>query len=148
MASKPLYVSTQSDTLHAYQGTNMNSSSFFRHCRMYTAVAVTLALAACASLPAPTAQMAVSRAAVATAFADGAGEYAPLELKSAQDKMEHAERAMAREDYGVARTLAEEAQLDAQLAEKKTEAAKAQKAAAATQEGNRVLREELERKNK
>jgi len=124
----------------------MNNASLHRHRRTLSAMFV--ALAACASVPPPTGQMAVSRAAVANAAGAGAGEFAPMELKSAQDKMERAGRAMTREDYAVARTLAEEAQLDAQLAEKKTQAAKAQKAAAVTQEDNRVLREELERKNK
>ena len=62
--------------------------------------------------------------------------------------MDGANRAMAKEDYDVARALAEEAQTDARLAEQKAHSAKAQKAAAVMQDDIRVLREELNRKTK
>ena len=108
-----------------------------------------LALAAgCASTPAPTEQMAVSKSAIANAVSAGGAEYAAVEMKSAQDKMDRANRAMAKEDYEVARALAEEAQTDARLAEKKAQSEKAQKAAVVMQEDARVLREELNRKTK
>ena len=105
-------------------------------------------VAACASTPAPTEQMAVSKSAIANAVSAGGPEYASVEMKSAQDKMDGANRAMAKEDYDVARALAEQAQTDARLAEKKAHSAKAQKAAAVMQDDNRVLREELNRKTK
>ena len=113
------------------------------------ALGCTLALAAgCASTPAPTEQMAVSKLAIANAVSAGGPEYAAVEMKSAQDKMDRANRAMAKEDYDVARSLAEEAQTDARLAEKKAHSGKAQKAAAVMQDDIRVLREELNRKTK
>ena len=62
--------------------------------------------------------------------------------------MDRANRAMAKEDYENARWLAEQAQADARLAEKKAESAKAQKAANVMQEDIRVLREEINRKSK
>ena len=62
--------------------------------------------------------------------------------------MDGANRAMAKEDYADARWLAEQAQADARLAEKKAQSAKAQKAANVMQEDLRVLREELARKSK
>lgn len=105
----------------------------------------TILMAGCASIPAPTEQLAVSRAAVASATRDGGNQYAPLELKSAMEKLEAAERAMAAKDYELARRLAEQAQLDAKLAETKTGLAKTQKAVDETQESNRVLREEIKR---
>ncbi|OAH96542.1 DUF4398 domain-containing protein [Methylomonas methanica] len=101
--------------------------------------------AGCASLPAPTEQMAVSKAAVNSASSAGGNEFAPVALRSAMEKMDAAERAMAREDYLIARQQAEQAQVDAQLAASTARAAKAQKAAKELQEGNRVLREELNR---
>ena len=104
--------------------------------------------AGCASTPAPTEQMAVSKSAIANAVSAGGPEYAAIEMKSAQDKMDGANRAMAKEDYDVARALAEQAQTDARLAEQKAHSAKAQKAAAVMQDDNRVLREELNRKPK
>ena len=102
----------------------------------------------CASVPAPTEQMAVARSAVANAVSAGGTEYAPVEMRLAQEKMERASRAMDKEDYANARRLADEAQADARLAERKAHAAKAEKAAGVTQEDLRVLRDEMNRKAK
>lgn len=99
----------------------------------------------CAGIPAPTEQMAVSKVAVTNATSAGGNEFAPLLLKSAMDKMDAAERAMTAENYLQARQLAEQAQVDAQLAATTARSAKAQKAGAALQEGNRVLRQEIDR---
>ena len=104
------------------------------------------AIAGCASVPPPTEQMAVSKSAIANAVSAGGPEYAPVEMKLAQDKMDRARRAMEKEDYENARWLAEEAQADARLAEKKAQSAKAQKAALVMQDDIRVLREEINRK--
>jgi hypothetical protein len=103
-------------------------------------------MAGCASIPQPTEQLAVSKAAVANAVSAGGAEYAPAEMKSAQDKMVQATRAMDKEDYESARWLAEEAQVDARLAEKTAHSAKAQKAAVAMGDDIRALREEINRK--
>lgn len=122
--------------------------------RVGVAVAVALFMAGCAStpatpsIPAPTEQMAVSRAAVNAAVNAGGNEFAPLQLKSAMEKMDGAERAMGEKNYVRARQLAEQAQVDAKLAEAAVRSAKAQKAAAALQEDNRVLRQEINRKTK
>ncbi|ATG90116.1 DUF4398 domain-containing protein [Methylomonas koyamae] len=99
----------------------------------------------CASMPPPTEQMAVSKAAVISANSAGGNEYAPIPLKKAMEKMDTAERAMAEQNYPLARRLAEEAQVDAQLAAVSARSAKAQKAARELQEDNRVLRQEIER---
>jgi len=108
-------------------------------------VITTVLMVGCATTPAPTEQLAVSKAAVTSASRGGSNEFAPLELKSAMDKMEDAEKAMAAKDYPRAKQLAEQAQLDAKLAETKTDAAKAQKAVDGSHESNRVLREEIKR---
>ncbi len=107
-----------------------------------------LVVAGCASVPPPTEQMAVSRSAIANAVSAGGAEYAPVEMRAAQDKMDRAGRAMQKEEFQDARSLAEEAQADARLAEKKAQSAKAQKAANVTQDDIRVLREEMNRKSK
>jgi hypothetical protein len=107
-----------------------------------------LFLAACAGLPAPTEQLAVSTAAVSRAGGAGGGEMAPAEMQMAREKLAKAQQAMADEDYGTARDLAREAQVDAQLAEAKALSAKARKAADELNAGNRVLRDEMDRKNK
>jgi Domain of unknown function (DUF4398) len=102
----------------------------------------------CASAPAPTEQLAVSKAAVANAVDAGGPELAPVEMRTAQEKLDRATQAMAAKDYDRARSLAEQAQVDAQLAGSKARSAKAQKAALAVQDDSRALREELDRKSK
>jgi hypothetical protein len=92
--------------------------------------------------------MAVSRAAVSSATSAGATEYAPVMLKSATDKLAEAERAMSEKEYVKAGELAEQAQVDAQLAGATSRSAKAQKAADALQEDSRILRKEIDRKSK
>lgn len=114
--------------------------------RMGLTIAAATLMAACASTPAPTEQMAVSRAAISSANSAGANEFASVQLRSAMEKMDSAERAMAQKDYSRARQLAEQAQVDAQLAGATARTVKAQKAADAAQEDRRVLREELDRK--
>jgi hypothetical protein len=111
----------------------------------YIAVAL---IAGCASIPAPTEQVAVSKAAVANAVSAGAPEFAAPDLRTAQDKLERANLAMVAKDYESALWLAEQAQADAELAGAKARSAKAQKAVEAVQEDSRVLREELNRKSK
>jgi len=111
-----------------------------------TIITVTaIMIAGCASNPAPSEQLAVSKAAVTNASRNGGNEYAPLELKSAMEKMDGAERAMDEEDYPLAKRLAEEAQVDAKLAEIKTDLARVQKSVEESQESNRVLLEEIKR---
>lgn len=113
-----------------------------------TAIGCVAVIAGCASAPAPTEQMAVSKSAIANAVSAGGSEHAAVEMTSAQEKMNRASLAMAREDYDTARSLAEEAQADARLAEKKAHSEKAQKAANVMQDDIRVLREEINRKSK
>ena len=116
--------------------------------KIFVAGLLAILMLGCATTPPPTEQMAISRAAVNNASSAGANEFAPLLLKSAMEKMDAAERAMAEKNYVTARKLAEQAQVDAQLAGSMARSAKAQKAADAVQEDNRVLREELDRKSK
>lgn len=111
-------------------------------------VAAVILMAGCASVPPPIEQMAVSRAALNNANSAGANEFAPVQLKSAMDKMQAAEQAMTAQDYPLARQLAEEAEVDAKLAGLTARSVKAQKAAEAVQEDSRVLRKEIDRKTK
>lgn len=105
-------------------------------------------ISGCASMPAPTEQLAVSSAAVTDATNAGATEFAAVEMKAAQDKLADANKAMATKDYKAALILAEQAQADAQLATIKSRAAKAHKAVTALDESTRVLHEEMNRNAK
>ncbi len=103
-------------------------------------------ISGCASIPAPTEQIAVSKMAVSNASSAGGNEFAPVPLKSAMEKLDSAERAVADDNNFLATQLAEQSQVDAQLSTATARAAKAQKAVSELQEGNRVLRQEIERK--
>ena len=100
-----------------------------------------LLLTACAGNP-PKEQFAVTEAAVRSAVSAGGPEYAAVEMRAAQEKWKEAELAMQKENYDQARKLAEQAEWDARVAERKAEAAKAQKAVEDAQQGIRELREE------
>ena len=105
-------------------------------------------ITACATTPPPVELIAVSKAAVNDANVAGANELAPIQYKSATDKMSAAEVAMASKDYPLAQQLAEQAQVDAKLATAMARAAKAKKAADAVQEDSRILTQEIGRKTK
>lgn len=100
---------------------------------------------ACASFPPPNAQLAVATAAVESAARAGAAELAPADLAMARDKLARANASMVETKYERALMLAEAAQVDARLAESKARSATASKAAVTVREGNRVLRQEIER---
>jgi hypothetical protein len=113
--------------------------------RLALPAALALALVACATTAPPTAQMAVSEKSVHDAIAADAPRYAPIPLRSAQDKLDAARIAMNEADYDKAERLAEEAQADADLAATQARSVKAQHAAAEVQDSIRALRGELAR---
>lgn len=116
--------------------------------KVLCAASVVLAVG-CSSMKTPaTADVAVSKAAVDNAASAGGGEYAPLEMNSAREKMSLANKAMAAKNYKLAAALANQAEADAKLAQGKANSGKAQAAADALQDDIRVMREELDRVNK
>jgi len=92
-------------------------------------------------------QLAVAKAAVADAVSAGAPELAPVELKTARDNLDDAEKAAMNNDYKRSIRLGENAQTNAQLAGAKARAAKAQQAADALKESDRTLQNEMDRKS-
>lgn len=77
---------------------------------------VLLSLTGCASDPAPTEQLRLTEQALAQAKAVGADEQV-AELVMAEAKLLQAQSAMQRDAFKEARVLAEQAELDARLAE-------------------------------
>ena len=115
---------------------------------MLGGAALVLGVSACASNKTPaTADVAVSREAVAAATSAGAADLAPAEMQSARDKLMRANQALAAKDYKAAQDLATQASADAQLAQSKANSAKATMAADELQQNIRLLREELQRAN-
>ncbi len=98
-------------------------------------------LAGCAGTP-PTEQLAVTNTVVKSAVTAGGPEFAPAEMKAAQDKLAQAEILLQDQRYDEARRLAEEAEWDARVAERKAHATKAQKALQDSQQGVQQIREE------
>jgi uncharacterized protein DUF4398 len=103
--------------------------------------AVAALAAGCAINPAPNAQLAASARTIDLAIASEALERAPKELGSAQEKLGLAGRWIAARDHEPARWLAEQAQVDAELARMKAASLKAQDEAARAAEDLRALRQ-------
>lgn len=88
--------------------------------RTATAVlALTLALAGCATVPPPDDSMNLAQTQLQAARDAGAADYAPVDLGFAQDKFQQAQAAMAERKYADAANLAEESRADAELARAK-----------------------------
>ncbi|MFJ2388678.1 DUF4398 domain-containing protein [Pseudomonas koreensis] len=80
---------------------------------------IAAALSACAGAPIPDQQVSLSKDVVNRAVSAEAPQYAPLEMQAAQDKMFLIERALGEKNYPQARLLAEQIEVDANLAERK-----------------------------
>ncbi len=105
-----------------------------RRTQMVTAsLALTLALAGCATVPPPDASMNQAQTQLQLARDSGASDYAPVDLDFAQNKFQQAQAAMVNRDYADAANLATESVADAELAQ-----AKAKLGAARAQVQNKV----------
>jgi hypothetical protein len=89
----------------------------------------------------------IEKAELAIKTADGSPmpAVASLELRLAREKLERAKTALADEEYDQARRLAEQAQVDAQLAEAKADSEAARASAAELEQTINTLRNEAER---
>lgn len=76
---------------------------------------------------APTADISKAEMALKEVMDRDASTNAPLELKAAEDKLKDAREAMKKGEFKKARRLAEEAEVDAKMAESKSDAVKEQK---------------------
>ncbi len=106
---------------------------------------VMIGLGACASVPPPFAAMQNGSVALAQASDAGAAAFAPAELQAATTKYEQARQAFDKKAWRLAEVLAQQAEVDAQLAEKRARTAKAQQAASLLREDIRRLSVELQR---
>ena len=107
-----------------------------------TCAAAVLAVAACASSPIPNEKIAVAQASVQRAEQSGAPELAPVELSTARDKLQRAEKAAADHDAEPATVLAEQANVDAQLAEATAQEHRSHKAEMEFEASLQALREQ------
>jgi Domain of unknown function (DUF4398) len=102
----------------------------------------TLALAGCASTPIPNEKIAVAKVSVQRAEQAGAPELAPVEMQTARDKLAQAEKAAADRKAVPADQFADQANVDAQLAEATALEAKSHKASTEFDASLQALRQE------
>jgi hypothetical protein len=103
---------------------------------------IVIGLAACVSIPIPNEKIAVAKASVQRAEQSGAPELAPVEMAAARDKLTRAEKAATDREAGPADRLAEQANIDAQLAEATAQQQRSRKAAMEFDASMQTLRSE------
>jgi hypothetical protein len=119
---------------------NVNTHRINRLGAAVIVLAAMAAFAGCASTPPPNDKIAVAQAALSRAEQNGAPEYAPVQLSTARDKLARAQSAQADHKYLPASELAEQANIDAQLAEATADEQKSEKAGAQFDASMQALR--------
>ena len=93
--------------------------------RVATGLAGALIITACASTPAPTAQLQAAQQAIATAERTDASRHAAAELGTAQARLASANTAVQAQEMETAARLADESRVEAELASAKSASVKA-----------------------
>jgi hypothetical protein len=101
--------------------------------------------AGCATHHHPSPRVSAAEVELRQAETSGAAQYAPLELRLAREKLDRARRALDADDVDRARRLSEEALVDAQVAEAKTNSEKARRNAEEVRKSIEALRSEATR---
>src|SRR5579863_10170835 len=111
-----------------------------------TALAASVLAGGCAvEGPQPTAQLASARTLVAQADKSQAQRYAPADLQRAHDELSEAETANGERHFNEARSYAEAAAVDADLASARAQSGEAQRAEREAEQSNATLRQESQR---
>ena len=113
--------------------------------RLAASAAVAMWLSSCATNPVADEKIAVAKASLQRAEQAGAPQTAPVELSTARDKLARAEKANADHSLKPASELAEQANIDAQVAEATAQQERSHKAAAEFDASIRALRQEATR---
>ena len=114
--------------------------------KLLIGAALLVGIGACASGPAPDAEMGAAELALSQAEDAEAAARSPAPYALARDKLERARAAMADGENVEARRLAEQALVDAQLAEAEARSAVAREHAEELRQSIETLREELARR--
>lgn len=93
--------------------------------RLAAGLAGAFTITACASTPAPTAQIQAAQQAIAAAERTDASRHAAVELSEAQARLASANTAVQAEEMAAAARLADESRVEAELATARTAAVKA-----------------------
>jgi hypothetical protein len=109
--------------------------------------AIAFGIVACASTPMPVEKLAVAKTSIERAEQAQAAQFAQLELTSARSKFAAAQQAADRKDAQVAARLADQADVDAQLAESTARAKQQEQLVNEMDNSLRDLRNETLRKD-
>ncbi len=109
------------------------------------AVSVVLFIGGCSSKSVPMDTISSAESAINRASENKAEVYAPLELRIAKEKFEKAKELLKDKKYEEAKMLAEEAEVDARLAEEKSRTKEAKKIADEILDSINALKEEIKR---
>jgi len=109
--------------------------------------ALAFAIVACASAPLPTAKLAVAEGALQRAERANADRFAQIELDAARRKLAAAQYAADKRDAEIASRMAEQADVDAQLAELTARAKQQEQLAADVDASLRDLRSQALERN-
>jgi major membrane immunogen (membrane-anchored lipoprotein) len=93
-------------------------------------------------------QIETTSATVKQAEEAGARDFAPIELRLAEQKLEKARSALKNKEYDRALRLSQQSEVDAGLAEAKSRTAKAEKAVDELQQSIRTIQSEINRATK
>jgi len=107
--------------------------------------AIAFGIVACASAPMPTDKLAVAKSAVDRAEQAQAAQFAQVELTKARNKLAAAQSAADKKDAEVAARMADQAEVDAQLAEYTARAKQQEQQVDQMEAGLRDLRNETQR---
>ena len=119
--------------------TKKNTASLIKAVALGATVSV---LTAC-GIPAPKSEIAYAEATIQSAHNINSAEYAGVELERAKNKLQHAKSAMKDGDNEKALRLAKESTAEANLAQVKAEAGKAQAAERQMQDSLKSLKSQL-----
>ena len=108
-------------------------------------LAAALLLAGCATQRPPTVKLTSADVAIQHAMEDDAAQHAPLELRVAREKLDRARKLADDGKETEASRLADEAQVDAQVADAKARAEKARQQTDEARKTMETLRRETER---
>jgi hypothetical protein len=107
---------------------------------------IAFGIVACAATPMPVEKLAVARSSIERAEQAQAAQFAQIELASARDKYAVARAAADKNDAEVAARMADQADIDAQLAESTAKAKQQEQLAIEMDAGLRDLRDETLRR--
>jgi hypothetical protein len=107
---------------------------------------IAFGIVACAATPMPVEKLAIARSSIERAEQARAAQFAQIELASARDKYAVARAAADKNDAAVAARMADQADIDAQLAESTAKAKQQEQLATEMDAGLRDLRDETLRR--